>query len=81
MKGTGKGALLRMHRAYSLLSSSMSSFFCVPFGGYAILSCNTKHSNSSTHAQPIHDVTPSGAKSQYRQAQPLPKGNHGTDVV
>ena len=31
--------------AYNLLSSSISNFFCVPFGGYAMLSCITRYSS------------------------------------
>lgn len=41
--------LLRGRGAHNLLSSSMSSFFCVPFGGYAMLSCSTQQ--APTHEQ------------------------------
>ena len=50
MKATGKSAQ-GGRRAYSLLSSSMSSFFCVPFGGYAMLSCSTQGTNDQLKTQ------------------------------
>ena len=32
-------------KTYSLLSSSISNFFCVPFGGYAMLSYSQTHAS------------------------------------
>ena len=43
MKSTEVAAFVGT-RTYNLLSSSTSSFFCVPFGGYAMLSCS-KHTS------------------------------------
>ena len=48
-------------KTYSLLSSSISNFFCVPFGGYAMLSCSQTDA-SARSVSPVAFIIDAGLR-------------------